>query len=523
MGGAYPGQLAVDLDALVGRCVGAIGDEETQLGEALLRRWHEHSEAVLWLDGDQARVGDEAVLAGGAPAARWILPATMAGLHGLRPLPRCGTEEVLELAAALSTLRDDPDAIGRLRDRLWCGGVGGFTLDVRDDWGSQIDQVPDHEGARETLDRERAGTLQARTMAFAQSRGDADPRETARMDEWVAQLPDNQMQPALAHALRHACEGGVFWTESALETLQRRPELGDGTTPAGLWRFVLDSFAIGGDLRAEEAVADLQGDADSLLGQTRERVDLVALGVAAGSSLTLDGRSVKLLANLLSGQESRFLRGVAGGLMERSAHEAELMARVVKALGTRDLWRHVDLRGARDEVTRAVAHLLKATDAEANCWADLVGWSSPAVAGWILRSAPPLVLSRVEANLKDMLRKRTPQENAPLIQALAEQGSTGALRSLAEALRETRGHGWGGRVVPIICGALLRKGMGAQYLVPLFRDREVDQKMRLLVLRTLEAQPDLLAEAVKFQLGELVEPPAIKERLKAARRKLKEA
>ena len=524
-GASYPARLAADLDALICLCAGEIDERQTLAGEELRRRWGEHPEAVLWLDGDGARVGDEVAPLAEDAVDRWLLPATSAGLRALRPRKNCRSEELLALASALASLADDPAGSARLRDLLWCGGAGGFTFDLRDEWASQIDAIPERQGARDALDVARAQAVQERTLAFARRRGaEEHQRDTERMDQWAAQLSQVQLQPPVLNALRHACEGGVHLVETVLATLERHPELAAVTTAAELWRFVLDSFEAGGDLRAEEVLGWLQGDEETLLGQTGALADANALGQATASSLHLDGRSVKQLGNLFAGTESHFLRGLANGLLERSsrAAEAELVAQVVKAMGTRDLWRHVDLRDANDATTRAVAHVLKAAEAEASCWADLVGWSSPEVAGWILRSAPPLVISRVEANLKSMLKNRSPQENAPLIQALAEQGSTSALRSLAEALHETRGRGWAGRVVPIICTALMRKGMGAQYLVPLFRDREVDLKMRLLVLRTLEAQPALLAEAVKFQLGELVEPPAIKERLKAARRKLKE-
>ena len=90
-------------------------------------------------------------------------------------------------------------------------------------------------------------------------------------------------------------------------------------------------------------------------------------------------------------------------------------------------------------------------------------------------------------------------------------------------MRETRGKGWSGQLVPAICQALLNHGLGGELLVPLFLDREAEPPLRLLVLRSLDAEPQLLATATKFRFGELREPKQIQARLKAARKKLKGA
>ncbi len=524
---AGPGGLGPDLDALVGLSTAGANDEQGFAAASLLKQWKDDSRTVLKIESSRLKIGDEVVLEADESRGRWLLPASIAGLLALRPVADCKPAEVAHLGVLLAGLIDSPDAIGGFRDLLWCDGLGGFEVDGRGDWAARIDRVPEHEGARDELDAARAQAVQARTLTFAQSRGDgagAMAPATARLGAWLKQLPQARLQPPVLQALRRACDGGVFWVDGLAALLTAHAELQDVLGAPALARTILGIFSQGGDLRAAEAVAAMGGADESPLAMARASVDLETLGQATGNSLMLDSKSVQQLTALFAGPDLPFVRGVANGLLSRAANEgaAEGIARAIKAIGTRDLWRHAHLAGAGDDVTRGVAKVLKGADADATCWADLVGWSSPAVSAWILRNAPPLVLSRVEANLKGMLRDRTPQENAPLIKALAEQGSTSALRSLAEALHETRGRGWAGKVVPVICNALMRKGMGAQYLVPLFRDREVDPKMRLLVLRTLEAQPELLAEAVKFQVTDLMEPPAIKERLKAARRRLKE-
>jgi len=522
---AGTGGIGAALDALVGLSASGENDEQMAAAVALLKRWKEEG-SVLKLDGRRLRIGDEVVMEADEHKGAWLPPASVAGLRAIRPLAGCTPAEMASLATTLAGLADSPAAVSELRDLLWCDGVGGFEIDSRGDWAGRIDMVAEREGARDELDAQRAQAVQTRTLAFARSRG-AGAAEiapaAARMDAWVKRLGQARLQPPVLAALRKACDGGVFWTEGLAALLNGHAELQANLTPGGVARTILDIFGHGGDLRAPEAIAAMGGADESPLAIGRANIDLTALGEATGRSLALDGNSVKQLAALFAGPDVPFTKGVANGLLSRAAAKgaAEGIARAVQAVGTRDLWRHANLAGASDAVTRGVALVLKGADADATCWADLVGWSSPGVAAWILRNAPPVVLSRVEGNLKEMLSQRTPQENAPLIQALAEQGSTSALRSLAEALHETRGKGWAGKVVPVICHALMRKGMGAQYLVPLFRDREVDTKMRLLVLRTLEAQPDLLAEAVRFHVGELVEPPAIKERLKAARKRLK--
>ena len=95
------------------------------------------------------------------------------------------------------------------------------------------------------------------------------------------------------------------------------------------------------------------------------------------------------------------------------------------------------------------------------------------------------------------------------------------IKALGQALLETRGHQWPPSVMPGVFQALLNHGQGETVVLPLFLDREADEGLRLLALRSLSDQPTLLKEASKFRLGELMEPPRIQARIKAVRKDLK--
>ena len=66
--------------------------------------------------------------------------------------------------------------------------------------------------------------------------------------------------------------------------------------------------------------------------------------------------------------------------------------------------------------------------------------------------------------------------------------------------------------------AAVHHGLGKPLLLPLFLDREVDVKLRLLVLRALHGDPATLEEAVKFRVTEVMEPRELQDRIKAARK-----
>ena len=80
--------------------------------------------------------------------------------------------------------------------------------------------------------------------------------------------------------------------------------------------------------------------------------------------------------------------------------------------------------------------------------------------------------------------------------------------------------GWTTAAINEACPAIVKGGFGPQFLLPLVQNRKLPVWARLAVLKGLEEDPDLLAEAVEFKVSEMLEPPEVRAFMAGARKRL---
>lgn len=457
----------------------------------------------------------------------WPKLLSDAGVRSLAPRRDLSGASLQALATALGD--GTAASIHALRQWIWSGGPFGIQFQL----GAPMWQAP----ARLGYDCPPRAELDAlRAKAAARN----CPKTT---QPWPAgnQLLTLTLRQANASAQRRAVNDAGPWIEACLaayaplpteRTSEEEQPKDDAdapqtdTTPppppehfAGVIR---SQLPFGASLALEELWGGLNGRDLGVATELKQALPAREVGRIVGQTQPLDAEKVQQIAGLIE-SGSDFAAGVASGLLLRAvdARTVDGVCALLQRLGLQRVWLLADLDGITAKSAKGLALVLKKVDAGPTLWADLVGAAPPAIAAWILRGSPPHILSRVGGQLRAKFVSQPPEETAPLVRVLITMGEVVPLRAVGEALRETRGAGWSGQLVPAVCQALLAHGMGEELLVPLFLDREADTKLRLLVLRSLDGHAELLTEATRFRFGELVEPKQIQVRLKAARKKLK--
>ncbi len=445
--------------------------------------------------------------------------------------------------AAFSVLRNalitDPvqsaETIQALRVWIWSGGPFGLRCEL----GPALWQAPARLGfdvpSRAELDAVRATAVQRGTPSQAtpwpgalaqieracasrgahhQLRFEADNAERWIEDCLAAHAP---MRPSEAEAGASTSEASTDAPPHAVADVGLATPNADAV--AGVMR---EQIAFGAGLGLGEVWDGLAARDLAVATALRAAFPAVEVGREVGRALPIDGAVVEQIEALLQGG-SDFAAGVASGLLQRAvdARTVEGVSALLQRLGLPRVWQMADLSGIEGQPAKGLALVLKKLDAGPTLWADLVGAAPPHIAAWILKGSPPHILSRVGGQLRAKFVSQPPEETAPLVEALIGMDASVPLRAVGEALRETRGKDWSGKLVPAVCQALLKHRMGEELLVPLFLDRGAETALRLLVLRSLDNDPELLEMATRFRFGELVEPKQIQARLKAARKKLK--
>lgn len=481
----------------------------------------------------------------------WPKVLSDAGVRNLRPRHTLSGDALAIFGNALRT--SGPEQIIALRGWLW----GGAPFGVRCELGPALWQTPARIGYGVP---DRAALNKARSATVARARlTDAQPwPEAAAL---LTHLPSDGAR----QSLQRSADDATRWVEDTVAAFTPPPPHGQGTAGEdgeyddGAAASAVGSSAnheVGGPSLGDEGLAplaplplpdmrhaagvtevqiafapslglatlwdDLPDRDQAFAAALRERLPAATVGKIVGRTMPIDGHKVEQIDTLLSAGTD-FASGLAGGLLMRAVdpRSVEGVCALLQRLGLQRVWPIANLSGISAQGARGLALVLKRLDAGASQWADLVGAAPPQVAAWILKGAPPHILSRVGGQLRIKLVNQPPHETAPLVEALVAMDAPTPLRAVGEALRETRGKGWSGRLVPAVCHALIRHKLGEELLVPLFFDAEAETPLRLLVLRSLEDDPALLALVTKFRLGELREPKQIQARLKAARKKLK--
>ncbi len=484
-------------------------DRPDDAAAVLLQRWRRLGTPALLVEPTELRVGDTVAATIGVEAdARWWLVAS-AGAAAWAPEVHATPADVLAMARRIAALSPRRSALMAFRRHLWMASDLGWIVALRPPaW---------HVALRSGVGVPDRGEVDAsRQAAVARLQGLATATPVAT-NEAAANQDAGRGAP---RALRLGVDDAAFWLDAERAVLDRDADLRGRLAPPQHAGWVQRANRDGPTLRLGPSLARMHRDG----GAWSQGLDrLLAPRVLAreiARRVRIDAPNLAEIETMLIAGDG-WAGGLASGLLERGrGDERSLQAlhAIVTRFGLDKLWELASLDGIDEPAARSLALILRQHDAAPQLWVDLVGVAPARVAAWILSSAPPALLNRFGPPLRRSLRERSAEDSAPLIEALLRAGTADAIRVVTEALVESRGVGWAGRLVPEVCNEAVRQGLGRSMLVPLFLNRDADVKLRLLILRSLQGDPAALEEAVKFRVTEVMEPRELQERIKAARK-----
>ena len=92
-----------------------------------------------------------------------------------------------------------------------------------------------------------------------------------------------------------------------------------------------------------------------------------------------------------------------------------------------------------------------------------------------------------------------------------------AARIAGRVVLARQGAGFGADTLKTALLAVVRAGLGAELVLPLWETRAAASHVRLAALSALEAQPELLRRALAPRVGNMLEPPEIREAVEELR------
>lgn len=512
-------------------------DDDLGVGDllAVVNRLVDEAAFSFWLRDDGVYALDADGQPGEAPIwqpdddAPWYGPARQAGWRGLSARRRVAATDVVHLVRGVRALQGETGPIVAFATWLWSGGAMAFEVALED----QLFETSALATWRPDALRSWVGKGRASAAEQAQQLGTPPP--TAALHRLLAAFQQRvdegalELSPAIAMALGGAADNAHYWADRERDVLRAHPNLRLRWRPEGLAAHWAIAIEAGPDLRVLsflEHIADVGDDHDS---ETVAFLDRQELARRLGRTLPITPRLVSplkaLLGDGLTGPNP-LARALLEGLCAQAGAAGDDGARrlggLLGKLGPDAVLPNLEVRELPEDAAGALLVGLVQIDAPGNAVMDAAFRAPPASVATAMEQAPPHLRSRLEGRVRDLISKGDVAVIEPLVEALVRQGDVRAVKLLGEAMLATKGKGWHGRIVPRICQALLKAGMGASVLVPLVRDPEAEVTVRMLALRVLEADVELLADASKWRARELLEPPELQKRLKAARQVVKE-
>lgn len=526
--GLLPGRrVGQHLDALLRLAKDGRSPPREAVERALAVWWEAGASAVV-LEPTALKVDGTLVLDPSETDVRWVLLAYMAGLRSVRPEPGATVEDLALLAAELGALEPTCASLARFRDWIWADGAVGFSTEVRESFLDALDGFagelplseppPMGKASQERLRPASLATPQQLEVAVRFLDDTLHAEESASPEGCGTLTPlDLALPESLRARLLQACEAAPAWTLAearAALTVQA-----SGVVPLRRQSAEALPVAFGEapDLELLESLAAGAREGDSNARNVLALLDDEGLGDRVAEALVRSGVSPLRIAALVSVVGDAFARALLRALLFTDLLDDESAALLVSAMGVDAVLARVALDGLDHRAATTLLRVLSRAEVDGDVWVRVVKALSPAVALSLLGSLPVQCFRGQAAALAEFAMGLDPQELAPHIVLMADRLGPNAVRFFGMLLRASRGGGWSAAALRAVASLLVDAGAGRAVLVPLVRSREVDAQVRLHLLRDLEDDREALAEAVQKRVGELLDPPEVRERFKALR------
>jgi hypothetical protein len=497
--------------------------------------WHEQGRAAIVLEATELQVAGRAVLSAEDQEGRWILPAFMAGLRGVRPEEHCTSDDLARLAGELAGLETDLQSIARFRDWLWADGAEGFQVNLKDSFMELIEAVdadvpwkdPEWSVVRDQVAQE----LGLETLEVASRELDAAAlREEFQVPlEWFAR---NLESPELSRLLpeecaraRAGCEDQAAWARAELDVALEQAQLRSAIPAPRMAGRLLARLAARPDAALLQSLLDLRRADDAYSKAVYAALEAGDPGAVLARSLDLaDVEAVPPLADFLR----CFTAGAGGGFalgilsrIRRAPQETAVACEFIFLFGLNDFVALVDRRRLTPDQALTLVGVISHCKGSIREVGLLLETVSDACAVAVLKQLPERHLESLLPRARRLFERASPELLNDLAPEMLAGNKPVPTRMVAEALFRQGGHGVSVTNRRRVCEALVATGLAGELLVPCIRSRGASPGLRLAALRALEQAPTLLAQAARWRPAELIESKEMREALKNARRRAK--
>ena len=481
--------LLAGFDALV-RAVAADAADTQAMSAQVATAWRALADVPLQLDTTGVFAGSELLLAAGTETATWVPLARAAGLLRVTALRDASTEDVTAFAHELAILTPTPHGRERLHAWLWADSLGGFRIEL---------------APLEPDDAERQALVRAQLGA------PLPPRT----------VPPLALNAEEAAVLGATCNDPLFWLAEELSLVLTHAELQPAMPPYDLARRLRRAAGTAFDRRLLAMLAALAKGKNDYARLVLAALQAEPIGEALASRAPLDPVGLQQITQMVEGLSPHIGGGILRGLLLRAAERGEVIDPPIVALATTlGLERFlslVDLAILPATSRPALGRVLARVAGGAELLADLLPKAAPAEALGLIQGLPVNLLLRHGRVIGQVLARAQPRERTQVAQLLLSTGNLGCFTVLAEVLRQTDAQGWELRTIRAIYQTLLLNNVEPDALLKLMQSSRVAVEARLVMLDEI-ARSHMAEEGLKWRMGELLDPPALQERLTKLRK-----
>lgn len=481
--------LLTNFDALV-RAMAADVPDTAALAAQVAQNWRALADRTLQLEPAGVLANGQLLLAAKPECGSWVPDAFAAGLRGLTALRDVQPQDMTALAHELAILTPTPHGTDRLHTWLWTDSLGGFRVEL-------APLAP------------------------------TDAEQRALQDALLAPpLPPREPPPIALSAeesapLAATCNDPVFWLAEELSLVLTHAEMQPDMPAHDLARRLRHAAAAAFDRRLLAMLGALAQGKNDYARFARAAFEDEPIGEAIGSRAPLDPAGLQQIGQIIEGLSPHIGGGVLRGLLARATEHGEVLDAPIVALATTlGVERFVGLVElailapiSRSAFGRVIARLTGGAE-----WlAEMLPQVTPSEAIGIIHGLPVNLLLRLTKPIHQVLLRAQPRERSQVAQLLLGSGNLGCLAALAAVLRETEAKGWELRTIRAIYQTLLLNNVEPEPLLKLMQSSRVAVEARLVMLDEI-ARSHIAQEGLRWRMAELLDPPAIQERLAQLRK-----
>jgi hypothetical protein len=472
--------------------------QRDQLREGMARRCHEillqQPETALEWHATELRRDGRMVLQAAQDSGRFIYPAYVAGLRGLAVRAQSVAADVLRLAEELAALQTGERLLVDFHDWLWRSGAHGFDVMLVDPLSTSGEAlVGAFDEAQFWAGRSSAAIEAWNESALAAgqvcSAAELRARFAEPLDRFARAIATGELSLELedARALRNAFDDARLWAPAEVGLLLQEPALRSALSPSHL------GFLAGSWIEGARSIDPRMLDVADELGV--RNADARALGIAIARHVIARDCDPESLLTIVDRAGNDLRSGLVNELAQEKTDPARAHPPLLKLLqhvGRARFFELLDLPAMTPLLLGAVLRAVMDDRADTGL---LVGWLSRVPPDHALRAviAEPSLLSVASALVTQLIAAQ-PLSSGPLLVSLVE-ASPKCARCVGNALVGRRCDGFAPDVIAPALVALRERGLGEDFVLPLWLTPAVAPRVRVAALFTLEPDPGLRARA----------------------------